>query len=206
LLVVIAIIGVLIALLLPAVQAAREAARRMSCSSNLRQFGIALHNYHSAFECFPGIGSDGHGMTGSSMSNSVYSVQSRLLPFMEQESLQGLIDYNRPLIASGGGHAGVAAFGFHVHDVVQKFLTIMTCPSDPNKRTLNTGGNYNRETDASGSATESCPTAPCSYMICYGSDIFRISSTTLWNGRQTAYSTTIQVSASTQYPTAQVTL
>ncbi|MDR2346008.1 MAG: DUF1559 domain-containing protein [Planctomycetaceae bacterium] len=182
LLVVIAIIGVLIALLLPAVQAAREAARRMSCSSNLRQFGIALHNYHSVYECFPGIGSDGHGMVGSSMTNSVYSVQSRLLPFMEQESLQGMINYNNPLISSGGGHAGASAFGFHVHDIVQTFLSIMTCPSDPNRRTLSTGGSYNRYTDSAETTTESCPTAPCSYMICYGSDIFRISQSTMWNG------------------------
>jgi prepilin-type N-terminal cleavage/methylation domain-containing protein/prepilin-type processing-associated H-X9-DG protein len=184
LLVVIAIIATLIALLLPAVQAAREAARRMSCANNLKQFGLALHNYHSSFDCFPGMGSEGHGITGSSMTNSMFSVQSRLLPYMEQQQLHGLIDYSKALIAGGGGHSGASAFGYHVHDAVQLLIPLMTCPSDPNGKKLATGGGYQRFTDAAETTTEDCPTAPGSYVLNFGSDIFRISRTTVWNGEK----------------------
>lgn len=84
LLVVITIIGILIALLLPAVQAAREAARRLQCSNNLKQLGLGLHNYHSAHRAFP-IGArpgTGDGRYGWGPSFFVH-----LLPFIEQAAL-----------------------------------------------------------------------------------------------------------------------
>jgi prepilin-type N-terminal cleavage/methylation domain-containing protein/prepilin-type processing-associated H-X9-DG protein len=90
LLVVIAIIAVLIALLLPAVQAAREAARRAQCVNNLKQLGIALHNYHDVNGSFP-IGLSLNVATGSSTN---ISQQTRLLPFMEQAVIANAINFN----------------------------------------------------------------------------------------------------------------
>jgi prepilin-type N-terminal cleavage/methylation domain-containing protein len=90
LLVVIAIIGILIALLLPAVQAAREAARRSQCTNNLKQMGLALHNYHDIFKTFPRWAQRPVDPANNSHWNG-YSVHVRILPFMEQRPLYDAI-------------------------------------------------------------------------------------------------------------------
>src|ERR1700730_1704522 len=79
LLVVIAIIAILIGLLLPAVQKAREAAAHVKCQNNLKQIGLALYNYESAYRQFPPAGVYPVGQT----SPDTYSVQARILPFIE---------------------------------------------------------------------------------------------------------------------------
>ncbi len=88
LLVVIAIIGVLVSLLLPAIQAAREAARRMSCSNNMRQIALAMHNYESANKKFPAslfIGPN----------QFRWSAQARILPYIEQNGITDGIDFSK---------------------------------------------------------------------------------------------------------------
>jgi prepilin-type N-terminal cleavage/methylation domain-containing protein len=90
LLVVIAIIAVLVGLLLPAVQQAREAARRAQCRNNLKQIGLALHNYLDAFNCFPPTVCIRPGDFGQ------WSAQARLLPFLDQANLQDLINFSLP--------------------------------------------------------------------------------------------------------------
>lgn len=91
LLVVIAIIGILVGLLLPAVQAAREAARRMSCQNNLKQMGLALHNYESAHRRFPPSAVVEMNTTVAG-NNGSWGVHGRMLPYLEQANLANLVD------------------------------------------------------------------------------------------------------------------
>lgn len=99
LLVVIAIIGVLVALLLPAVQAAREAARRMSCGNNLKQIGLALHNYHDTHDTFPPdviYQGNRKGTIAQAGDQRSYTWCTLILPFMEQQTLHDRINFAIP--------------------------------------------------------------------------------------------------------------
>lgn len=114
LLVVIAIIGILLALLLPAVQMAREAARRTQCKNNLKQIGIALHNYHDAHRRFPMSFVVDYSSPGGE-----WSVHARILPFIEQSNVYALADLKKAY--GDPANAGIAA---------QRIVTYL-CPSDP---------------------------------------------------------------------------
>ena len=112
LLVVIAIIAILIALLLPAVQQAREAARRTQCKNNLKQMGLALHNYHDVYRVFPPGGTYRAGATNP----AGWSLQARVLPFIEQANLTGLIDFS---------------YGYGLQpQVTQTRVSVFLCPSE----------------------------------------------------------------------------
>lgn len=144
LLVVIAIIGILIALLLPAVQAAREAARRSQCSNNLKQLGLAMHNYHDTFKSFPsgyiaGVG----GNPWDSGNRSSWGWGAFILPFVEQGPLHDRLEPGKfrlsVALTSGGPLDRVAD--------LQTPIQAFRCPSDTAKET-NTGHTLRNSSDA----------------------------------------------------------
>lgn len=121
LLVVIAIIGILVGLMLPAVQAAREAARRMSCQNNLSQLSLALHNYESTFRRFPSGYLHKYGPTGSPEETANHmglAWGAAMLPQLEQSSVAQRVDYDRPLWDDANREA---------RDIS---LPVFLCPSD----------------------------------------------------------------------------
>jgi prepilin-type N-terminal cleavage/methylation domain-containing protein len=123
LLVVIAIIAVLIALLLPAVQAAREGARRAQCTNNLKQIGLALHNYISTNDCVPPAALDTRIAAGTTIANGGFGALARLLPYLEQQSLYNASNFSINVI---NGAVGVWINSTAIHTRVNGFL----CPSD----------------------------------------------------------------------------
>jgi prepilin-type N-terminal cleavage/methylation domain-containing protein/prepilin-type processing-associated H-X9-DG protein len=135
LLVVIAIIAVLIALLLPAVQMAREAARRTQCRNNLKQIGLALHNYHDVNNMFPGwISRWFSGNTGGgSWCHGGWSFEASILPYMEQASVYNSINFNfRPNDPGNCGATGGNVPGGVQATVRARIIESFICPSDGN--------------------------------------------------------------------------
>jgi prepilin-type N-terminal cleavage/methylation domain-containing protein/prepilin-type processing-associated H-X9-DG protein len=126
LLVVVAIIAVLIALLLPAVQAAREAARRSQCTNNMKQIGLALHNYHQSVGTFP----PGKALSAPQLPYTNYAYwtewgpQAMMLPYMEQNPIYNAINFNFCGGYNYGGYCNITANN--------KLIASYMCPSDQN--------------------------------------------------------------------------
>ena len=192
LLVVIAIIAILIALLLPAVQQAREAARRSACKNNMKQLGLALHNYnetHGALPpgCINGAGSAalGNQPATNGLNHTGYTL---LLPFIDQAPLYNKWNFD---IASGGATNGfftavVGGWPNANTPLGQNILPALLCPSDE-------GQTLEERTDASWMATSAART---NYLFCGGShyggwpgyglySTYRTSATATPNGKTT---------------------
>src|SRR3954471_20753897 len=134
LLVVIAIIAVLIALLLPAVQAAREAARRAQCVNNMKQIGLALHNYHAVNNSFPMAGCYPNALATTGIHGP--SVLLYLLNNMEQTALFNAYNF------TGGAVNAAAEFNAPNLTVRDSQVGAYLCPSDPGSTVFKQGTNY----------------------------------------------------------------
>ncbi len=138
LLVVIAIIAVLIALLLPAVQSAREAARRSQCTNNLKQIGLAVHNYLDVHGRFPIARGTRPARPYTVISRYNYSGFSMILPFMEQTPIFSALNFNLTMTVQDGNSTAMAA-------AIASYL----CPSDAQQTPAGWGGTNYRFSEGS---------------------------------------------------------
>jgi prepilin-type N-terminal cleavage/methylation domain-containing protein/prepilin-type processing-associated H-X9-DG protein len=155
LLVVIAIIAVLIALLLPAVQAAREAARRSQCVNNLKQLGLALHNYESTYSAFTFAGANygwcQNGTPANHIGESLMNLNglATLLPFLEQRAIYNAVNFSLPAADISVGNCGACTTKATVpgsaaanSTVASTLVTVLLCPSDSGDKKAKTSDFY----------------------------------------------------------------
>ncbi len=135
LLVVIAIIAVLIALLLPAVQSAREAARRSQCTNNLKQIGLALHNYHDVLNTFPMGAGSGMWRINIYQAKQCWSIHAAILPQLEQTTIYNAINFN-----FGVGTATTLICNIVNNTVYRTPIKAFLCPSDVASNQVLTAG------------------------------------------------------------------
>lgn len=145
LLVVIAIIAVLIALLLPAVQQAREAARRTQCRNNLKQIGLAFHNYESTYGQIPptyvavynSVLPSGFGVAGPYDDANIHTYAEFILPYIDQTAIFNRIDFTQPYLSpinlSG---AGLRNYTYDNKSAIANVISAYICPSTPRSSNL----------------------------------------------------------------------
>jgi prepilin-type N-terminal cleavage/methylation domain-containing protein/prepilin-type processing-associated H-X9-DG protein len=162
LLVVIAIIGVLMALLLPAVQMAREASRRSQCDNNLKQFGVALHNYHEQAGRFP-FGwmcarNDPSGCPPDAAWSYMWSGWAMLLPMLEEANLYNSINFSLAVTHPSNTTSIAAAPGFFACPSFSdaKEVPILSNPADPNSTVLYYAGLSNYRGNMAGGLRPGC--------------------------------------------------
>jgi prepilin-type N-terminal cleavage/methylation domain-containing protein len=175
LLVVIAILAVLIALLLPAVQKVREAANRTRCQNNLKQLGLAIHDYHGTYDAVPPT----EGSIGCQTDFNNWGFLPRLLPYLEQNALAQVWDVQDSFSCPDQA------------PIRQAVLAVLSCPSDPLSRSNHTYGDMSPNPGSTGvygwpSWGRNCTRAPV--VPEFGSDRFYAQNSNYWGSYGDGYS------------------